>query len=320
MGLALPALRYLAREHKAKPFGEKVLILGRQYVFATYAEVLDLLKKEGINPQPLDSDFDITTNIPKWKKHPINKDHTSDVAFFKLLGSKLYAMDISDYEGADYIQDLNNPIPDELNEMFDIVIDGGTMEHLFNTKQCLENISRMIKVGGRVIHMQVSNNYSGHGLYQFSPDLFYDFYAVNKFINLNGLYVVSPLKTLLSKIYGNPPLDSWKTYELNNNFYGKMFVSKHPAGIFFSAEKRKESTFNKIPQQGDYHKQNIINENNEKLKTFSAKQSFKQKLKDILKPIIMIKPFIWIVEYYYKRKKYNLLYKSPWGLKSRGKI
>ena len=75
-------------------------------------------------------------------------------------------MDISDYEGADFIQDLNHPIPDELNEMFDLVIDGGTMEHLFDTKQCIENISRMIKVGGRVIHMQVSNNYSGHGLYK----------------------------------------------------------------------------------------------------------------------------------------------------------
>jgi len=229
-------------------------------------------------------------------------------------------MDISDYEGADFIQDLNHPIPDELNEMFDLVIDGGTMEHLFDTKQCIENISRMIKVGGRVIHMQVSNNYSGHGLYQFSPDLFYDYYTVNKFENLNGLYVVSPIKTLLSKIYGNPNLDSWEIFDLNRDYYGKMFVSRHPAGIFFSAQKTSHSTYNKIPQQGDYHKQNIINENNEKLATSYGKQSFKRKLKDSLKPLVIIKPFIWIMEYYYKRKKYNLLYKKPWGLKFKGKL
>ena len=168
--------------------------------------------------------------------------------------------------------------------------------------------------------MQICNNYAGHGMYQFSPDLFYDFYSANRFNNLNGLYIVSPIKTLLSKIYGNPPLDSWKTYELNNNFYGKQFVSKDPAGIFFSAEKRKESTFNIIPQQGAYHKKNLIIENNEENEKLTIKQSFIRIIKSILKPLIMIKPFIWIIEYYQKRKKYNSLYKSPWGLKYKGKI
>ena len=230
MGLSLPSLRYLAREHKKNPFGEKVLVLGRQYVFATFNEVLNLMKKENIVPAKLDSDFEITTNIPKWKQHPSRKNHTSDMAFFALLGLKLYAMDISDYEGAEYVHDLNNPIPDELNEMFDLVIDGGTMEHLFNTKQCLENIVRMTKIGGRIIHMSPSNNYSAHGLYQFSPDLFYDYYTANNFDNLNGLYVVTPMKTML-KYYGNTRFDTWKTFELNHNFYGKMFVSKHPASI-----------------------------------------------------------------------------------------
>ena len=57
MGLALPSLRYLVREHKKNPFGEKVLVLGRQYVFATFNEVLDLMKKENYVPVKLDSDF-----------------------------------------------------------------------------------------------------------------------------------------------------------------------------------------------------------------------------------------------------------------------
>ena len=43
MGLALPNLRHLTRIHKKYPFGEKVLILGRQYVFATFDEVVNLL-------------------------------------------------------------------------------------------------------------------------------------------------------------------------------------------------------------------------------------------------------------------------------------
>jgi hypothetical protein len=320
MGLALPALRYLAREYKAKPFEGKILVLGRQYVYATFTEVLDLLKKEGINPQPLDSTFDTTTNIPNWRTHPQRRKNTSDVAFFALLGLKLYTMDISDYEGADYIHDLNNPIPDELNEMFDVVIDGGTMEHLFNTKQCLENITKMTKIGGTIIHLSPSNNTAGHAFYQFSPDLFFDYYFVNKFKKIKGMYVDMPGKESNSKLFGNVKLNSWNLYELNNNYFGKMFLSSNVANVFFKAEKSKESTFNKIPQQGDCFKQDIINESNEKLATSNEKQSFKQKLKDILKPLVRLKPFIWIMEYYYKRKTYNSIYKSPWGLKYKGKI
>jgi len=82
MGLALPALSYLAREHKKYPFGEKVLILGRQYVFATFDEVLELLKLEDIKPARLDSDFDTTTNIPKWKT---NSDKKSIQAMSRFL-------------------------------------------------------------------------------------------------------------------------------------------------------------------------------------------------------------------------------------------
>ena len=228
-------------------------------------------------------------------------------------------MDISDYEDADYTHDLNNPVPEELHEAFDLVIDGGTMEHLFDIKQCLENITRMVKIGGRIIHISPTNNFSGHGLYQFSPDLFYDFYSINKFENLNGLYVVSPIKTLLSKIYGNPKLDSWEAFRLNHNYYGKMFVSKHPAGIYFTAEKTKQSSFNKIPQQGGYYRNNLLKKNQDTMAPILKKQNFVQSLKVITKPLFRRKPFVWIRDYYRKRQKINL-HKQPWGLKSDGKL
>jgi hypothetical protein len=46
------------------------------------------------------------------------------------LGFEVSSVDASDYEGATIVHDLNIPIPRELVEQFDIVWDGGTLEHV----------------------------------------------------------------------------------------------------------------------------------------------------------------------------------------------
>ena len=63
-----------------------------------------------------------------------------------------------------------------------MIIDGGTMEHIFHIPNVLNNIYRMLRVGGRIIHISPSSNYVDHGFYSFSPTLFYDFYQTNKFV------------------------------------------------------------------------------------------------------------------------------------------
>lgn len=63
-------------------------------------------------------------------------------------------MDISAYENADIIFDLNNPnLTNELKNRFDYILDGGTTEHVFDYPQALRNIVKMLKVGGKVFHM-----------------------------------------------------------------------------------------------------------------------------------------------------------------------
>jgi hypothetical protein len=273
------------------------------------------LKKEGITPVKLDDTFDIYTNIPNWKLNPINKNYISDVTFFSLLGVKLYTMDISDYQDCDIVHDLNTKIQSDLKERFDVVIDGGTMEHLFDTKQCLENICEMTKTYGRVIHMSPSNNYSGHGFYQFSPDIFFDYYYTNNFDEINGLYVITPLNTILTKVFGKTKLGSWPIYKLDNNFYGKMFISKFPSMVFFSAIKTQLSTCNKIPQQGDMYR-SILEEKTKKNDFFISKDT---KTFKIIKLVAFTWPFSIMLAMIIKYKKY-IVYKKPWGLKSLGRF
>jgi hypothetical protein len=69
--------------------------------------------------------------------------------FFKLLGaSQVGPIDVSAYQGASIIHDLNEPIPGALHERFDVVFDCGTLEHIFNVPVALKSYMDMVRVGG----------------------------------------------------------------------------------------------------------------------------------------------------------------------------
>jgi hypothetical protein len=94
--------------------------------------------------------------------------------YLRALGAReLHALDVSDYEGADVIHDLNEPVPPELHDRFDVVFDGGSIEHVFDVKTVFRNYMSMVRPGGRLIVLTMANNHLGHGLYQLSPELFY---------------------------------------------------------------------------------------------------------------------------------------------------
>jgi SAM-dependent methyltransferase len=82
-------------------------------------------------------------------------------------------LDNSDYEGASVIHDLNEPVPERLHGRFDVVFDGGSLEHVFEFPTALRSVMAMVKPGGHLIVGTPTNNLSGHGFYQFSPELFH---------------------------------------------------------------------------------------------------------------------------------------------------
>lgn len=66
--------------------------------------------------------------------------------------------------------DMNLPVPDALEERFGTLIDIGCLEHLFDTKTCMENCMRMVKTGGHYCLHTCVNGYLGHGLHTFNPE------------------------------------------------------------------------------------------------------------------------------------------------------
>ncbi|HEY6831929.1 MAG TPA: methyltransferase domain-containing protein [Pseudolabrys sp.] len=93
---------------------------------------------------------------------------------FEALGAKeLICADVSDYEGASLIHDMNAPLPPAHAGKFDFVFDGGTLEHIFNFPCALRNCMELVRPGGHLVLHTPTNNWSGHGFYQFSPELFF---------------------------------------------------------------------------------------------------------------------------------------------------
>lgn len=162
--------------------------------------------------------------------------------FFHLLGAEeVSAMDISDYEGATILHDLNQPIGDELKEKFTFVLDGGTLEHIFNFPNALSNAMKMVKVGGHLVIITGGNNFFGHGFYQFSPELFYRALSEE-----NGFAVK---RLVAAEVRGN-----WYEAADPKQIKGRVeLINDKPVYLMVLAEKRaSKPLFVNVPQQSDY--------------------------------------------------------------------
>jgi hypothetical protein len=94
--------------------------------------------------------------------------------FKKILGaSVIESMDASNYEAATHVHDMNTPLPSALRNKYDVVFEAGSLEHIFNFPIAIQNLMLAVRPGGYFFIQTPANNYFGHGLYQFSPELFY---------------------------------------------------------------------------------------------------------------------------------------------------
>ena len=125
------------------------------------------------------------------------------MSLFKALGYQIDFMDITASRGHEIVQDLNEPFPERLNGVYDIVLDSGTLEHCFNIGQAMKNLAKATSVGGYIYHSNPLNMLN-HGFYNFSPTFYADFYAANQFevVDLISLQVL-PTSVKLDRL---PPV------------------------------------------------------------------------------------------------------------------
>lgn len=172
----------------------------------------------------------------------LNKPYADD--FLTVVGARnLSTLDVSDYEGATVIHDLNIAIPNSLREKYSVVLDIGTTEHVFNVFQAQQNMKDMCKVGGHVLAVSPANNYLGHGFYQFSPELFFRSFDEASGFELIDLFLIK--KGILR--------DAWFRLNDPKNMRRRGNIQT-PKRCYVAAIARKISTegASVAPQQSDY--------------------------------------------------------------------
>ena len=270
MGINLHAFRFIYKISKTRNFGN-TLTIGRQKITADKFVIHEILNCKKISDTYLDN-------------YLIN-----------YFGStKVDVLDVNNYENANIIHNLNNVIPSDLIEKYDVIIDGGSLEHVFDIKTALNNLKKMCKIGGTIIHISPTNNFCGHGFYQFSPNLFHSFYNENQGFKDTSI--------ILCKVF-----DSTKWYKVKRENYKNNkridIISNEETFVLSSTTKIENINNSENIQQSDYS-ENFYNEkkNNENKARVIKQNTFKIKLKKILKKIYLIKK---IYNFFRKSNEYK---------------
>lgn len=156
-----PALAKLIRaEHDHRPIDGDLLLIGRQRV-------------EG-------------------------SEQTDKELFASFCNARFHALDVSNFEGADILHDLNYPLPPHLYGIADFIFDGSCLDNIFDVGNAMRSLSRLLRPGGRIVLMEHGTSFQGPGapagaLITFSPEWFFNFFAAHGYDDCQVYLGIFPL-------------------------------------------------------------------------------------------------------------------------------
>jgi len=232
MGLNINEVKFLLGAKAQVVDFTSMVMIGRQRLYLNRNSLRSTLAAFGIHKTPAEVE------------QLFSEQQGYAEPFFKLLGAKEPgSIDASAYEGASQVWDMNQPVPETLKDKFSLVLDGGSLEHVFNFPTAIKNCMEMVRVGGQVINITPGNNYLGHGFYQFSPELFFRIYN-----EANGF----KLEKLV--LFETAPLARWYAVR-DPELMGKRVEARTRRQTLLIVQARRTAIkplFSLTPQQSDY--------------------------------------------------------------------
>jgi hypothetical protein len=255
----------IIQEHLYRPITGKVLLIGRQNTDISPQAWLNLLQLYNLKPRvPLVLEKRGSLEH-KTIGLPDDADRIADVTVFQSLADcEVLALDISDYEGAEVVHDLNLPLPRKYRGKFDFIFDGSSLDNIFNVTQALFSMSEMLRPGGRMMLYNTSNSHPT-GYLQFSPDWVWDYFAVNGYTDCK-VYIhefpdadFEPVRPDVLPPGGFPPqhgclwyFDPLVVYSDQFGFQNTNIKDKGMRFFHSIAEKGAKSTSGRSPVQMHY--------------------------------------------------------------------
>jgi hypothetical protein len=246
VGLNRHHIEMLAREHLYRPIRGDVLMIGRQTVYLSPDELIETLRGIGVDVSGADA-AKIELDRSTLNRAGAREDLVSDRAVFALFGdARVRAIDVSRYEGAEIVHDLNLPVPASQRAIADVIVDGSALDNIFDVAAALRNYSEMLRPGGRLF---MANIFSAHGTaYTLTPSLtLLDYFVVNGFVDCQAYIIVR------EGVGGRR-----NVFLIDLDFYRERqrdmgcFASLYPMAAFVFAEKGAHSTAHRIPIQHHY--------------------------------------------------------------------
>jgi hypothetical protein len=231
MGITINGLRFLLLAKAAGADFSRTAVIGRQKLELSLKELGAVVRGE----------FGLPAD-PSALRAIFASGYAEELLGF--LGARTTeSFDYSAYEGATRVHDFNVPITDEWAGKFTAVIDGGTLEHVFNFPTAIANCLRLLSVGGHYLGISPANNYLGHGFYQFSPELYYRILSPENGFRVLGMFCHEGRE---SKAWFSIPDPDQVRRRLG-------VVNAAPLLLLVLAKKIEErSLFSRSPLQSDY--------------------------------------------------------------------
>lgn len=247
MGIIRQTIKALVHENKYKKITGDFISLGKQSVNVSIKECERLTG----------SNFNIAYGLDEQTRHAKKDTGFKRISDHELItktfGVNYFNLDISNYEGAKFIHNMNQKISKKLENKFDFIFSGGCLDNIHNPSIALQNTTRMLKENGRVMHWEAARGLVGH-FHFFCPEWFYSYYAINNFKDCKT-YLLTQRRFGKSRFDYLTDIFEWKpnfTRKKNFNYFKSSTSFNGIHYILVIAEKDKNSTHDKIPTNLQY--------------------------------------------------------------------
>lgn len=197
--MAITSIEYsvfrFLREQNVLPLGGDILELGEANWYGDVNP--DLLKQDVLKFAPEDSRGALSLRLNEilQAKRPTVTWELADVFWSVLFQPRsMTAIDFGGTERALKL-DLNTRI--DLQRQFNVVLNLGTAEHVFNVAQVFKTIHEHTLQGGIMVHGLPFSGWIDHGFFNFNPTFYWDIASANNYTLMLAVYAeLAPLKLI----------------------------------------------------------------------------------------------------------------------------
>ena len=230
MGLDRNGTKFLLYARRMGVSFERTAMIGRQSISVESGPLAAVMRRFG---------FELSAE----EAEKISASGYAEEFLIALGAKEIVSFDMSSYEDASVVHDFNEPIHDRFKNKFTVVLDGGTLEHIFNFPVAIRNCMEMVRVGGHFLGITPANNHFGHGFYQFSPELYFRIFTEQNGFEVEQIAIFE--ETLNSPWYEVSDPRSLKERV--------VLVNDRPTMLLVRARKIMDSSsWPSMPQQSDY--------------------------------------------------------------------